>query len=644
MGDRETRSSSRSGPSRGSSRDPSRDRSRSVDRRSFNAALDACENPELKNICNLMFEEIKSFFLVKVRDISNSINSSMDKLQLRQTAIETKFQEIEANYQVLTSSLTTLSANFEKNVTALQEIDGFMKQNFVTMEQQFESIRNSHVQISNKVTTSLDQFLSLQEQSRSDDRAFYEAQLAQLQSIPSPSGKNKKRRTGKTKNSSTANISETNISDPPHYDEQFPALPPNANPALDTSVSANNPVLPSTSQVNIANHNDANHLPSSFSVDMNSTNPLIYDKEQNVPEDIDVDPTDISDNNDDDDDENSFQTVRAHSNRHRFKPLNITNTTVEGNSLIRQPNTMPPNDGSTPLKAQPPLCVTHSVKDWAVLHAKISKVIKHKYTSHHVRGGYNKITTYSEADFHAVSKLLQEDTSIKFHTYQVRSQKLLKYVLRTVPYNWSTEAIDGLLKDQGLNALKVIRLEKNKKVGNEVTRVPMPMLLIVMPNNQESKRIMDLKQLGPIIIDKVEPFRQGITPIQCYKCQQFHHVAAGCFKDPKCNRCGDSHQTRECQQTDENFAPKCANCSGPHHASYKGCPHYAKIVAARRNARTIPGVSYASATRPITQKTQPAQNSTSTSTPITMDCPEWKSLVANVNNISTLLQHVAKPK
>ena len=73
------------------------------------------------------------------------------------------------------------------------------------------------------------------------------------------------------------------------------------------------------------------------------------------------------------------------------------------------------------------------------------------------------------------------------------------------------------------------------------------------------------------IIYKVEEFRSPVSVKQCWNCQSFGHSA----KTSKCLICGESHNHKGCPNR-ERKQPNCANCKGPHVASYKGCPAYKK--------------------------------------------------------------------
>ena len=101
------------------------------------------------------------------------------------------------------------------------------------------------------------------------------------------------------------------------------------------------------------------------------------------------------------------------------------------------------------------------------------------------------------------------------------------------------------------------------------------------------------------IVYKVEESRQPVSIRQCFNCQCFGHSAQNCKSKQKCVICGENHSHKECPKK-EAKQPKCANCSGPHVASYKRCPEYKKQAFRQHvvnNQKT-----YATA---VSQKTHP---------------------------------------
>ncbi|GBM19885.1 hypothetical protein AVEN_186155-1 [Araneus ventricosus] len=88
----------------------------------------------------------------------------------------------------------------------------------------------------------------------------------------------------------------------------------------------------------------------------------------------------------------------------------------------------------------------------------------------------------------------------------------------------------------------------------------------------------------------------------------------------KCVLCAEEHDSRTCpNKRNPEFTPKCANCGGPHTASYRGCPNFPKIK------KVTPEKAFASvlkerrqlsttATKPQNQEIQTATTSGDTDT------------------------------
>ena len=123
------------------------------------------------------------------------------------------------------------------------------------------------------------------------------------------------------------------------------------------------------------------------------------------------------------------------------------------------------------------------------------------------------------------------------------------------------------------------------------------------------------------IIYKVEEFRSPVSVQQCWNCQSFSHSAKTCRSKTKCLICGESHHHKRCPNR-EKKQPKCANCKGPHVASYKGCPAYKK--QAFRQHVVDNQKSYAAILRQNTAPPQPQDKT------FTFSAEQLVKFVANV--------------
>lgn len=66
----------------------------------------------------------------------------------------------------------------------------------------------------------------------------------------------------------------------------------------------------------------------------------------------------------------------------------------------------------------------------------------------------------------------------------------------------------------------------------------------------------------------VQPYVYKV--VQCQNCLRFGHTGSQCRSSPRCNHCGEKHQSDSCKATVEN--PQCINCKGAHNTSSKSCP------------------------------------------------------------------------
>uniref|UniRef100_A0A2S2Q5P5 Nucleic-acid-binding protein n=1 Tax=Sipha flava TaxID=143950 RepID=A0A2S2Q5P5_9HEMI len=81
---------------------------------------------------------------------------------------------------------------------------------------------------------------------------------------------------------------------------------------------------------------------------------------------------------------------------------------------------------------------------------------------------------------------------------------------------------------------------------------------------------------------KIEELHKKREIPQCLNCQSYGHTRTYCAYPPKCVKCGDCHPTLSCIKPPE-LPAKCALCSGPHPANYKGCLIFKQLWQKRPN-------------------------------------------------------------
>ncbi|GFY02720.1 nucleic-acid-binding protein from transposon X-element [Trichonephila clavipes] len=178
-----------------------------------------------------------------------------------------------------------------------------------------------------------------------------------------------------------------------------------------------------------------------------------------------------------------------------------------------------------------------------------------------------KLYTDTLPQHHALNKLL-EDLKYPFYTFTPKHERPIKIVLKGLPRNTKTTEIHSDLLDLSFTINKVTQITGN------ITKQLLPVFIISLPRNPTNDKIFDLKKLSYISIT-VEGFEsRGIT--QCFQCNQFNHTAEHCHLTPKCLKCGEEHQTKDCQ-IKKLDTPFCVNCQAHGHmANYSKCPLFPK--------------------------------------------------------------------
>ncbi|GJQ66192.1 hypothetical protein Trydic_g4251 [Trypoxylus dichotomus] len=136
----------------------------------------------------------------------------------------------------------------------------------------------------------------------------------------------------------------------------------------------------------------------------------------------------------------------------------------------------------------------------------------------------------TEDDYRKLSKMLKEE-GIQFYTFQLKSEKKLKVVLRGITQDITDDEIKDDLQQQDYSVEKISRMKA-------------PLVLIEV--SREYKSIYNIANCCGLAIE-VEPERSEI--VQYHKSQMFGHPQSNCNINYKCMKCyeGDSfmHQIED---------------------------------------------------------------------------------------------------
>ncbi|GBO00921.1 Nucleic-acid-binding protein from transposon X-element [Araneus ventricosus] len=166
-----------------------------------------------------------------------------------------------------------------------------------------------------------------------------------------------------------------------------------------------------------------------------------------------------------------------------------------------------------------------------------------------------------------------------------KTNKPIKVVIKGLPKETDTEDI----KEELIN--KTFRVEKVNQLKKFKTREPLNIFQIHLTRTDNVSEIYKLDTLWYHFIS-VEAYRSRLH-YHCFNCQRWNHGSNGCKLNPRCVVCSENHPSKECPLKGQNSnTPKCANCNGPHTASYRGCPRYPQNI---QKSKIQPGKSFANA-------------------------------------------------
>ena len=184
--------------------------------------------------------------------------------------------------------------------------------------------------------------------------------------------------------------------------------------------------------------------------------------------------------------------------------------------------------------------------------------------------------------------------------FQINKAHLKSLVIKGVPTDITESEFKEFLDINKINYAKAERL-KSQKDGRVL---PIFQLDITDPDEAEALLSKNLACNITGIVYQVEEFRKPVSVMQCFNCQSFGHSAKNCRSKQKCLICGESHTHKGCPNK-EARKPKCANCKGPHVASYKGCPAYKKQAFQQHVVNNQKSYAAAVGQKPLSTRSTP---------------------------------------
>ena len=116
---------------------------------------------------------------------------------------------------------------------------------------------------------------------------------------------------------------------------------------------------------------------------------------------------------------------------------------------------------------------------------------------------------------------------LAYHTYQLKTNKSYKAVIRGLHLKTNTDKINEELAKIGHRARSINNINKYD------TKQPLPLFLVELEPRNNNKDIYDIEKLLNTIV-KVEPTRNKKDIPQCIRCQRYGHTKNYCNRTPAC--------------------------------------------------------------------------------------------------------------
>ena len=123
------------------------------------------------------------------------------------------------------------------------------------------------------------------------------------------------------------------------------------------------------------------------------------------------------------------------------------------------------------------------------------------------------------------------------------------------------EAIKKIISENRTThaGLKIGRISwQKKKYDEDKTHAS---LILDLATEEEANNIIEKGLVIDYDVHTAATYSRNWEIKQCYKCQEYGHIAALCKKREACGHCAEEHPTKECPNPEK---PRCANCGKKH--------------------------------------------------------------------------------
>lgn len=234
---------------------------------------------------------------------------------------------------------------------------------------------------------------------------------------------------------------------------------------------------------------------------------------------------------------------------------------------LEQEQTNGPDEGDNIRPPKPePIFITGVLKIGALKSTLDGIADSDEYSITTLRDGNTVKLLPKTIDTYKVIRSYLTENEISHYTYQLKSERAYRTVLRGLHHSEDTEDIKEKLATLGHETRNIVN------VFHRTSKEPLPLFYVDLEPKQNNKEIFNIKYLNNMKVSFEPPYKKREI-IQCKRCQRFGHTKNQCMRPYRCVKCGDQHPTAVCTK-EANSEANCVNCEGKHPANFKGCLKY----------------------------------------------------------------------
>lgn len=218
---------------------------------------------------------------------------------------------------------------------------------------------------------------------------------------------------------------------------------------------------------------------------------------------------------------------------------------------------------------KPPPIFIHAVENIQPLKTLLENIAKGGYQLKQIGASQVKIQLTNAEKYVPTIAALKEKKA-QFHSYQLKSEKTFKVVLKGLHHTTKNEELAAEIKELGHDVARI------ENMRSRTSKQPLPMFICELKQAANNKEIYKVSALchTKIIIEALRSVREVA---QCKNCQRYGHTRQYCNRSPRCVKCAEEHITADCPNKERRKDVKCVNCEGNHPANYKGCSTWKEL-------------------------------------------------------------------